>query len=239
VSNAIVPHPASSGIAAGVLARVGQIAMVFALIVVLLFGAAGTFDWAWAFAYLAIYVASVAVNAWFLRHSPELVAERGRPAEPTPTWDKVLGGAWGIAAFVALPIVAGLDVRFGWTGPVGAAWHVLGGVLFAAGLGLFGWAMVTNAYFSTAARIQEDRDQQVCRSGPYRFVRHPGYSGTVLQAIGAPLLLGSVWALVPAAVAIACMAVRTRFEDHMLMARLPGYADYAREVPHRLIPLAW
>ena len=233
------PRPERGAVAAGIASRAGQIGVVFALIALLLFGAAGTIDWAWGWVYLAIYVASVAVNAWSLRADPGLIAERGRPADSAPTWDKVLGGLWAAAEFLALPFVAGLDVRLGWTGEVALVWHLAGAAVFAGGLGLFGWAMVTNAYFSTASRIQRDRRQTVCRNGPYRFVRHPGYTGTILQSIGAPLLLGSLWALLPASVAIACMTARTWFEDRMLRAGLPGYPEYASEVRHRLVPGIW
>jgi protein-S-isoprenylcysteine O-methyltransferase Ste14 len=235
----VSPARQSHDVAAGVAARAAQIGVMFLLIAVLLFGGAGTLDWGWAWLYLAIYLASTLVNAWFLRRSAELVAERGRPAEAMPAWDKVLGGLWALAEFVALPLVAGLDIRFGWTGPVDTVWHLLGALVFAAGLALFGWAMISNAYFSTAARIQGDRGQTVCREGPYRIVRHPGYSGTILQSIGAPLLLGSAWALLPAAVAIAAITARTLFEDRMLHAELPGYAGYATEVRRRLVPLVW
>lgn len=224
---------------AGIVARAAQIGIMFLLIAGLLFGGAGTLDWFWGWLYVLIYLASVLVNAWFLRHRPELIAERGRPAESMLAWDKVLGGLWAVTVFVALPLVAGLDLRFGWTGPVDVAWHLLGAALFAAGLALFGWAMVVNAYFSTVARLQRDRGQTVCREGPYRLVRHPGYAGAILESIGSPLLLGSVWALLPAATAVACMAARTLLEDRMLLAELPGYAEYASEVRQRLVPLVW
>jgi protein-S-isoprenylcysteine O-methyltransferase Ste14 len=111
--------------------------------------------------------------------------------------------------------------------------------VFTAGMALFGWAMITNAYFSTAARIQSDRGQTVCRSGPYRFVRHPGYSGTILQSVGTSFLLGSLWSLIPTAAAVACMVARTVLEDRMLQDELTGYKDFARDVPHRLIPGVW
>lgn len=224
---------------AGIVARAAQVGIMFLLIAVLLFGGAGTLDWVCGWLYLLIYLASVLVNVWFLRHSPELIAERGRPAESMLAWDKVLGGLWAAAQFVGLPLAAGLDLRFGWTGPIDLGWHLLGVVLFATGLGLFGWAMVVNAYFSTVARLQRDRGQTVCREGPYRFVRHPGYAGAILESIGSPFLLGSVWALLPAVVAVACMAARTLLEDRMLLAELPGYAEYASEVRRRLVPLVW
>jgi protein-S-isoprenylcysteine O-methyltransferase Ste14 len=231
--------PSASGLTHGVVARVGQIGVMFVVIAVVLFGSAGTLDWAWGRVYLGIYVASVSLNAWFLRHSQALVAERGRPAASAPGWDSALGGLWAIAEFVAIPFFAGLDLRWGWTGSVAVGVHVVGAVVFAIGLGLFGWAMITNAWFSTAARIQPERSQQVCRDGPYRFVRHPGYVGAVLQSVGSPLLLGSVVAIAPALVAITCMVVRTSLEDRMLHAGLPGYADYARDVRRRLMPLVW
>ncbi len=238
-TNGVSPAREHAGVVGGILARAAQIGMMFVLIAGLLFGAAGTLDWAWAWLYLGIYLASVAINAWFLRRSPELVAERGRPAEPMHAWDRWLGGLWAAAEFLAIPLVAGLDMRFGWTGAIDAVWHLLGAIAFAAGLGLFGWAMVTNAYFSTAARIQRDRGQTVCRSGPYRFVRHPGYTGSILQSLGSPLVLGSAWALVPAVIAAAAVAARTWFEDRMLRAELPGYDAYAGEVSRRLMPLVW
>ncbi len=89
------------------------------------------------------------------------------------------------------------------------------------------------------ARIQNDRGQTVCRSGPYRIVRHPGYSGTILQSVGTAFLLGSIWSLVPAAAAVACMVARTVLEDRMLQNELPGYKDFAQDVPHRLVPGVW
>ena len=141
--------------------------------------------------------------------------------------------------FLMIPLVAALDMRFAWTLNIGVTWHVVGAVLFAAGLGLFGWAMITNAYFSTAVRIQSERGQTVCRTGPYTFVRHPGYTGTLLQSIGMPLLLGSWWALIPGLLAAGLMTARTTFEDRALQAELPGYVDFVQNVRYRLIPGIW
>ena len=192
-------HPST---AAGIAARALQIGLGFGFLAVVLFLAAGRLDWPWAWVMLGIYVVSVSINsALMFRTSPETIAERGRPKEMRD-WDKVVSGLWALAQFLLLPLMAALDVRFGWTGEVSTLWHVAGAVVFGAGLGLFGWAMVTNAYFSTAVRIQTDRGQTVCSSGPYRLVRHPGYAGTILQSLGIPLLLGSWWALIPGIVAV-------------------------------------
>ncbi|MCJ7533093.1 MAG: isoprenylcysteine carboxylmethyltransferase family protein [Anaerolineales bacterium] len=150
-----------------------------------------------------------------------------------------MGGLWALAIYFALPLVAGLDVRFGWAREPSVAWHVVGAVALAVGLGFTSWAMIANAYFSTAVRIQSDRGHTVCRSGPYRFVRHPGYVGFILQSLSVPFLLGSLWALVPGITAAVLMGIRTSLEDRTLQTELPGYQDYVQEVRHRLVPGIW
>jgi protein-S-isoprenylcysteine O-methyltransferase Ste14 len=224
---------------AGILSRFGAIVFMLALEAAILFLAAGRLDWIWAWVFIGINLAVVLVNGTILMSTnPEMVAERGRPKE-VKNWDKAVSGLWAIAQYLAIPLVAGLDARFGWTRGFGTVWNIAGAAVFTAGMALFGWAMITNAYFSTAARIQNDRGQTVCRSGPYRFVRHPGYSGTVLQSAGTSLLLGSLWSLIPTAAAIVCMVARTVLEDRMLQNELPGYQDFVRDVPQRLVPGVW
>jgi len=93
--------------------------------------------------------------------------------------------------------------------------------------------------WDTVVRIQADRGHTVATGGPYRFVRHPGYIGFIVGAFGTALLLGSRWALVPAALAGALVVVRTVLEDRTLRAELPGYADYAARVRYRLLPRVW
>jgi protein-S-isoprenylcysteine O-methyltransferase Ste14 len=206
---------------------------------VILFLAAGQLSWTWAWVYLAICLVSVVINgAIVLRTNPETIAERGRP-QATQNWDKVIGGLWALLLYFVLPLIAGLDVHFDWTRELSPAWNLAGAVVLAAGLGLAGWAMITNAYFSTAVRIQSDRGQAVCRSGPYRFVRHPGYVGFILQSLGTPLLLGSWWALLPGLIAAILMVIRTALEDRFLQAELPGYREYVGQVRYRLVPGVW
>jgi len=130
-------------------------------------------------------------------------------------------------------------VRFGWARDLSIAWHVAGAVVLVAGLGLSAWAMIANAYFSTAVRIQSDRGHTVCSTGPYRFVRHPGYVGFILQALGVPILLGSLWALISGITATVLMIIRTSLEDRMLQAELPGYQDYVQKVRYRLVHGIW
>jgi protein-S-isoprenylcysteine O-methyltransferase Ste14 len=223
----------------GILKRTATIAVFLVLQAVILFATAGRIDWIWPWVYLGISLVIVLVNGVImLRTSPETVAERGQPGE-TKDWDKWIGGLWGLALYVVVPVVAGLDARFGWTVEVSIASNIAGALLFVASGFISGWAMVANAYFSTAVRIQEDRGHTVCNTGPYGYMRHPGYLGFILQSIGVPILFGSMWALIPGLLAVALMVARTALEDRTLQAELPGYQEYTQEVRHRLIPGIW
>ncbi len=234
-----LPAASDHTVVKGVLVRAATVGIFFALIGGILFWASGRLNWTWAWIYLGICLVSMLINgAIMLRTNPATIAERGRPQE-TKDWDKVVGGLWALAIYFALPLVAGLDTRFGWTSALNVAWHVAGVVVLTAALGLTSWAMIANAYFSTAVRIQIDRGHTVCRSGPYRFVRHPGYVGFILQALGTSILLGSWWALIPALIAAALMTIRTALEDRTLQSELPDYQDYVQEVRYRLIPGIW
>ena len=235
----IPPTENRPNVAAGIVMRFGTVAIVFVVQAVILCLAAGRLNWIWAWVYLGICVVSVVINGTImLRTNPETIAERGRPKE-MKDWDKVVSGLWSLALYLALPLVAGLDTRFGWAPELNTAWHMAGAVALAAGLGFSGWAMIANAYFSTAVRIQSERGHTVCRSGPYRFVRHPGYVGFIFYSLSIPFLLGSAWALIPGVTAAALIILRTSLEDRTLQAELPGYRDFVQEVRYRLVPGIW
>ena len=118
-------------------------------------------------------------------------------------WDKVLAPLMALSVSFPLVIVAGLDHRFDWS-PLFSLWHiVLGFLLISLGYAFAAWALIENRFFSSVVRIQADRGHVVCDSGPYRIVRHPGYAGNILPLLGIVLALGSVWTLIPAAVALA------------------------------------
>jgi protein-S-isoprenylcysteine O-methyltransferase Ste14 len=214
------------------------LAVYLAAMAAVLFGAAGTLAVPMFWAYLALFaVLSVGAGAAVGLQSPDLVKERLRPGEGEQ--DRVSVGALNLLVFVEL-LLAGLDVgRLHWSATVPVALQILGLVGFATGMGLTTWAMLVNRFFSQAVRLQPDRGQQVVTSGPYRFVRHPGYSGGLLLLLSAGFALGSWIAMAPILLMAPLMVRRTLIEERMLAHALPGYAEYMRRVPSRIVPGLW
>jgi protein-S-isoprenylcysteine O-methyltransferase Ste14 len=114
-----------------------------------------------------------------------------------------------------------------------------GSILFVSATPFALWAMAVNRFFEWTARIQDDKHQYVCKSGPYRIVRHPGYSGLILSTLAYPLVLGSWWGFVLSSILTVMIVIRTALEDRMLRIKLPGYVEYANQVKYRLIPVIW
>lgn len=109
-------------------------------------------------------------------------------------------------------------------------------VMFVCSLVLIYWSMWANRFFSTNVRIQSDRGHSVIQTGPYRFIRHPGYLGMIIMWISIALVLGSLLALFPAVTVMIILTVRTSLEDRVLQRELPGYSAYTRKVRFRLFP---
>lgn len=234
-----VPVGGRPDLTRAILKRLLQLAAAVLLQGVVLFVAAGQTDWIMAWVYLGSYVALIALNAAILLpRNPDLIAERGRIKENTKGWDKILIIPMTFFGLGTLA-VGGLDRRFEWTPRLGWTTPVTGLALYLLGFGLVSWAMASNRFFSSVVRIQKDRGHTVATGGPYGWIRHPGYLGMMVSVFGVALLLGSRWALIPAALYVATMAARTVLEDRTLRAELPGYPDYAERVRHRLVPGLW
>jgi protein-S-isoprenylcysteine O-methyltransferase Ste14 len=206
----------------------------------ILVATSGRWDWTMGWALVGVYAATFAAQAIILiPRCPELLAERSaRMGKDTKAWDRILLPFYGLTTLAVL-VVAGLDLRFGW-GPHIPIWlQYLGLVLALFGNGLVTWSMTANAFFAFSVRLQRERGQTVATGGPYRVVRHPGYAGAAIFALATALLLGSVWSLIPGAAAVLLLVVRTSLEDRTLKAELEGYADYARRTRFRLLPGTW
>jgi protein-S-isoprenylcysteine O-methyltransferase Ste14 len=209
---------------------------------VIIFLSAGAINWVWGWVLIVLLGAFLSAHPLILiPRNPDLLVERGKGlrAEGVKSWDRWISGlAAGVMPLLSW-IVAGLDYRFGWTGSTTIWWHLLGLGFSLLGYGLFLWAMAANAFFSEGVRIQEERGHSVATAGPYRFVRHPGYSGAILAQLSTPLLLGSTWAAIPSFGSAFLYILRTRLEDDTLIAELPGYLEYTRETRFRLLPGVW
>ena len=207
----------------------------------ILFVSAGRLDWLWGWAFLVLLACFLVAHPLILVPiHPELLAERqkGSLAKGVKTWDKWITSLTG-GLMLLTWIVAGLDLRFQWTGPMPLATHLAGLLLNVLGYALFLWAMVSNAYFAEGVRIQTERGHVMATGGPYRFVRHPGYTGVIVAHLATPFLLGSPWAVIPGAALAALFVLRTALEDKTLTQELPGYRDYARQTRFRLAPGIW
>lgn len=203
---------------------------------ILLFSVSGTTDWNWAWIYLVIYPVYTLINALVL--PKELLAERGKKKTNLKKWD-VNFTRLSILPAIGVFIVSALDVRFNWTSDKSVSFHIGGIAFYLLGNVIVTWSMYSNKFFSTMVQIQNERGHHVASDGAYRFVRHPGYVGIILNTLATPFFLGSVWALIPAVVLCVLFIGRTYFEDRMLQVELEGYTEYTKKVRFRLVPGIW
>ena len=227
------PEPMSRGMA--IAYAVGLPLLLLGLV----FLPAGSIRWWPGWIFLAVLLLAFGISALVVaRVNPIIYRARSRLQPGTKGWDKALLAVI-LPAMVAILPVAALDAgRFHWSAV--PYWLVgLAYVALLAAIAVTAWAQAVNPFFEPGVRIQSERHQRVIDTGPYRFVRHPGYISALLMFFGIALSLASYWALVPAALASALLVLRTALEDRLLKAELAGYESYARRVRWRLIPGVW
>ncbi len=207
--------------------------------ITLFFGLAGSLHWIRGWAYIGLLTLGQTASILYVwRTNPILIRMRSRVGKGTKKWDKILLGLFGLT-YLAITVVAALDKRYDWSSM--RIWYFwVGTVFYALSTIVATWAMSVNPYFEKTVRIQDERDHRVIDSGPYRFVRHPGY----LETIGGfiltpPLMLGSWLAFIPALISTAILIIRTSLEDRTLRKELSGYEDYVRQVRYKLVPRIW
>ena len=207
---------------------------------VLLFFSAGTLHWPAAWVFLLVSATlGPACGLWLARTDPALLAERLRPTfqADQPAADKKFMLAFALASLVWL-IAIGLDRRVH-ASNVPFALQAFGLAMYLLSTAFIMWVFRANSFAAPVVKVQDARHHRVISSGPYGFVRHPMYSGTILFFIGVPLLLGSWWGVAIAPVFFLLFAIRTRIEERTLIEGLPDYADYAARVRYRLVPGVW
>jgi protein-S-isoprenylcysteine O-methyltransferase Ste14 len=224
----------------GVIRYVIQNILFILLQAVCLFLSAGSLVWGYAWIYLGVVTINQALAVIVLIHTnPALLGERARIQDDIKRWDRPLAGYMALYGVWFILIVAGLDQRFGWSSQVSVWVQIFALVLMGLGSGLTIWALSANKYFSGYMRIQKERGHTVAKTGPYQFVRHPGYLGAIIFYLSTPLLLGSLWAYIPVGFYVIVVLIRTSLEDRALQQELDGYQVYTKVVRYRLVPGIW
>lgn len=203
-----------------------------------------TWQWnwweAWVYA-IILFLGFILSRLLASKKNPGIIAERANSLQnvDAKAWDKFLAPIMALGGLL-VPLVAGLDKRFDWSAdPFTLPIKIVSIIVMVLAYVFSAWAMIENAYFSGTVRIQTERGHTVCNSGPYRYVRHPGYVGAVWSYIAMPFLLDSKWALIPVGVLLVVSVIRTKLEDQTLQAELPGYREYAEKVKFKLFPGIW
>jgi len=201
----------------------------------------GRWDWWEAWVYAGVCILGFFISRLITGHRhPDLLAERGKSFQSTNAekWDKILAPGLMILGAI-IPLTAGLEMRLAPPPPYPLIIKIVAALIIIFGYGIGAYAMAINRYFSGVVRIQKERGHEVVSEGPYRLVRHPGYSGAFLANLAIPLLLDSTWTLIPVLLSLAVIIIRTSLEDQALQEKLPGYREYTQKVTSRLFPGIW
>jgi protein-S-isoprenylcysteine O-methyltransferase Ste14 len=120
-----------------------------------------------------------------------------------------------------------------------SAAFAIGLTMFLAGFVMRRWSEMTLGRYFTFT-VMTSTNQPVITSGPYRFVRHPGYTGVLLVVIGAGLVNGN-WAGLAGWTLLVLLPLLYRIhveENALLVALGDRYREYAAH-HKRLLPLVW
>jgi protein-S-isoprenylcysteine O-methyltransferase Ste14 len=210
------------------------------IMALIFFSSAGRYDIprAWYFFISMIIYFYISIIVVY-RFNPTLIAERLKIKKDTKKWDRILMRITNLFGIYIPFVIAGLDVgRFRWS-YLNIHFLIIGYILWILSNFFSTWAMTVNPHFEPTVRIQNDRNHKVIKTGPYRFIRHPGYLGGVLFYISTPLIIGSAYAFIPAGIAIILTIIRTILEDKTLQSELDGYLEYSKRVKYKLIPEIW
>lgn len=205
----------------------------------ILFFSAGKIDYWQGIIYVIIGLITGTLNYTVLRPGSDLLTERAKPGEGSKKWDKILLG-FSFFVTIAMYTLAGLDSgRYHWSPDFHWSLSLTGVFLTVSGQLLFLFAQKQNKFFSSTVRIQTDRNHTVCDTGLYKIVRHPAYLGSIIQLSGFPLLLGSLWSILPAGLLTVLQLTRTYSEDKTLKEELSGYPEYSQKTRYKIIPYVW
>jgi protein-S-isoprenylcysteine O-methyltransferase Ste14 len=205
-----------------------------------LFIPAGSWKYWQGWSFLAVaFIPSTLAFLYFYKHDPQLVERRLQRKEKVSEQKLLMRVT--VPFFLAAFLLPGLDYRWGWSrtflGAVPVWLILLSQVLVLGGFLLVFWVMKVNSF--TSRTIQVEAGQKVISTGPYRLVRHPLYSGSLVMWLSAPLALGSYIAWPAFALLIPFYVFRLINEEKVLREELPGYTEYCQRTRFRLVPFVW
>jgi protein-S-isoprenylcysteine O-methyltransferase Ste14 len=206
----------------------------------ILFVPAGTLNFWQGWAVLAAYfVPTNLVFLYLLKTDPQVIERRMERKEPVRE-QKLLMKWFKLFLFLAF-LIPGFDYRWGWSrrlfGGVPTSLALVSLTLVLASFLFVFWVVGVNRFAGSTIRVEEG--QPVISSGPYRWMRHPMYSGSLVLFVFTPLALGSYIALPLFAVLIPIYVIRLLNEEKVLRRELPGYTEYCLHTRYRLIPFVW
>jgi protein-S-isoprenylcysteine O-methyltransferase Ste14 len=208
------------------------------LLAIALFAPAWTLRFWQALLYLLLFAScSAAITVYLWKRDQALLSRRvsaGPIAEKSRAQQIIQ--LFASIGFLAILVVPSLDHRFSWSHV--PLWIVLAGD-FLVVLGFYIVFKVFCVNTFTSATIEVNEQQTVISIGPYAFVRHPVYSGALVMLLGTPLALASWWGLIAFVIMVAVIVIRLLDEEKLLLANLPGYAEYVARVRYRLMPYVW
>ena len=209
---------------------------------IIFFLLAGTINlyraWIWSLLTLIYYITGMLV---VLKMNPALLNERGKwnKKKDAKKWDKLILQIFGTVGLYGHTTIMALDAgRFGWSKM--EIWTLIPGIiLYTFSFFIVYRAMSINPHFETIVRIQHDRNHNVISTGPYKFIRHPGYAGLILSNFASTMIIGSAFGLISASSTLIILCIRTYLEDRTLSEELEGYREYRLKVKYRLLPFIW
>ncbi len=167
------------------------------------------------------------------------VTRRSRSATGEKQDQSTLRVLWIV---IAVSVTAGVFVAGNWRSgvlPNERALETAGVALFAAGLAVRWWAIVTLGRFFTVD-VTIEKDHELVERGPFRWVRHPSYTGVLLAFVGWALTLRNWGAILVVLIPIFGAFVRRMNVEEEALSRALGsrYADYMRRTK-RLVPFIY
>jgi protein-S-isoprenylcysteine O-methyltransferase Ste14 len=206
-----------------------------AFIGLFLFLPAGSFRYweGWVYSF-ALSVPMVITVSYLMLKDPALLERRMRFKEKEEK-QKMIVKLFRLPFLLGF-LIPGFDHRFGWS-EVPVVLVVISNIMVF--LGYF-WVFLVFRENSYTSRIVEvEKDQKVISTGPYAWIRHPMYTGTILMFLFTPMALGSWWALIVFGFLPPILIVRLLNEEKVLHKELQGYGEYCQKTRYRLIPYVW